>query len=374
MNATPSPHPTEELTERVSGHLPPEVAAEVDAHVAVCQSCQAELTELRAIADALAPEAGAEPRADTLAAIMDRLPPAPAPPQPEAPAPVTPLHPHGPPPEARFGAESTDRAVRRARQRYRRSAAMSLAAAAVVLVMVLGVLVMNRDPGTNGELSGPVAEGAPHEVLLIAADAAEEPYTARLEVDGEVSFGNEDLAVTITGEGELSAPDRLRTEVEVAGSGSLGEMFPTGSQEQLLVDDQLWTRTGGGDWQEAGSVDDPSGSLDGLPDIGVSADVLRQAAEDAEAVGDEGVETVNGEPTRHVRFTVPGELLGVDALFGPDVPATMDVYIAEDGHLRRSEIAVEGESEMLPLPISMYVRVDYVDIGEPVDITAPVQE
>lgn len=364
MNATPSPHPTDDLTERISGHLPPEVAAQVDAHVAACSSCQAELAELRAIADALAPEVVAEPRADTLTAIMDQLPTTPD-------QPVAPLQLRGPQANRPLDAASTDRAVLRARQRYRRSAALSLAAAAVVLTMVLGVLVINRDSGTGGELAGPVAEGAPQEVLLIAADAAEEEYTARLEVGGEVSFGSDDIAVTITGQGELATPDGLHTEIEMSGTNMLGELLPTGSQEQLLVDGQLWTRSEGGEWEDAGSVDEPSGSLDGFPDIGVSADVLRQAAEDADSLGDEGVETVNGEPTRHVRFTVPGEVLGVDALFGAGVPATMDVYIAEDGHLRRSEISVEGDSELLPLPITMYVRVDYVDIGAPVSITAP---
>ena len=130
-----------------------------------------------------------------------------------------------------------------------------------------------------------------------------------------------------------------------------------------------------------------------LVDPGEILDWLEQAGAEVTEVGRD---TVGGVDTTHYRAVVDTQLLldeaideaeraDLEASFGelgatpddlPDLEIPIDVYVDDEGFVRRivMELATPEDSDDLlgsMTDLSMSVTVDFVDLGEPVDIVVP---
>jgi len=173
----------ESLGAHVLGHLDPAETSEIEAHLATCADCRAELAELTPVAGALA---GAKPSSANAA---DEVPEA--------------LH-------ARMNAAIRTEAGRLRRSRVSRSVGAVLVAASVVVLIVIGVTsLLDRTPDApDAPVAEAVAVVVDPQLDAVTASAGLIAHTWGTEVKLQTA-GLDDGAryeAVVLGEGDLSFP------------------------------------------------------------------------------------------------------------------------------------------------------------------------
>lgn len=262
-----------------------------------------------------------------------------------------------------------------------------LAAAAAIVAAAAGSVVAYD--AFRSDDDGPVADvlgGDPLVVLTMASMTAVEARTANVEVSGTgaVSFDGGVIGrpgerpvvgIELEGEGAVRFPpagsDAMPdTRLRIAFEGVSGPLIarpPRSVSESIVVDGRRFESTDDGAFAE---VDDAqAATVFGV--LVLRPDLLGRLPEVADGdVEDLGVEMVDGDVMRHLRFPLERDLLG-DEVSQP----TVEVWVSSDDEtVHRFRIILDGPTEIDGVPdaeMSLDIVFDIVELGEPVDIQIP---
>lgn len=315
--------------------------AAVDAHIASCAACAADLQDWRQIAVALRGEdvVAVPDTAAVLQGVWDRL----------------------------DGDEGRTASSRRGRSSWS-ELWRPVWSTAAVFVLILGLVVVERVHQT------------PREVLLAAAVRTTELDTARLRVTGSARFalGRSDASsaggsgafdAEIRGRGAVRFGEALHVRLRVdLDAGAFGVEGRSSTMERLVLDGERHERRDNGEWV---ALDDRTGLVGvALLDPRLPEVVLTKTKGPIHV--DSGTERVNGVDLRRYAFE-----LAPDAL--PQPPGATVRYRAEawlsdsDGLLHALRIRATGPTSV---PVAgmwdVDLRIDLADVGEPVAIPSPV--
>lgn len=244
-----------------------------------------------------------------------------------------------------------------------------------------------------------------------SADIESMRFSLEMAMGGLADFGGEEVVVTMSG---ASTADGSRGEMRMdmsAMMGALGAGDPMmGDLGMAMFDEPIEIRYVDDRVYMSSSfmgmlfpVDTPwitfadTGEQDG-PDMGIETDtvdpqellvVLQGLGDDAEIVG---TEEIDGVDTTHVRgrFSAAnvadaavdlegleemlGELGSTDAAALDDAVFDVDVWIGDDGIVRRLRFGIDDLAAMDPTADAgayMTVTMNLTDIGEPVEVSIP---
>ncbi len=242
------------------------------------------------------------------------------------------------------------------------------------LLVVAGVSCDGDDGGGSRDLSN---------VLLTAAETADEAGTARMEMTTEISVGGQD--VTLAAEGEFDfANDVGRMTMSAAGGAGMpgvGEMetildgryvYVKGAAFEAALDGEEWGRI---DLTAAGAA----GANQFNQDPTQYLEWLRGAGAGVEKVGEE---EIDGTATTHYKADIPIDAIveqapddaTADALrsgfavFGDVESFPVQVWVDDEDLPRRISIMLTGEGAT---QLSSKITMDLFDYGVEVDVQPP---
>ena len=279
------------------------------------------------------------------------------------------------------------------RRRRRLTVALS-AAAAVVVALAAGVILTQgggvgdgtADPGpdtviTTAASDTPLA-GQPRFVLRQAGLAMRRARTATFDINGTIDVSvslsvlpdrRYDVGVELTGTsdvvfGQGDQSDYSFSTEFVGVSGPLALRPPPTMSELVVVDGVVYESDDGEPF-----VERPQGEPDdrGLfAQLVVTPDVYARLPDLADGdIEDFGVSELRGVPVRRLRFDlVPG------AIGSTESADTAEVWIGEDGLVRRLQLTSSGPTEIegtvdATFDLEMDIVLD--ESGQPLEITAP---
>ena len=216
-----------------------------------------------------------------------------------------------------------------------------------------GTQAPTATPTPLGPVQTPVGGAAgPEFEAALATTRAAQSY----RFNTTLAIGPAGQQVSLTGDGEYQAPDRLHYRYETIGR----------PVEITLIGAETWQRAPDGTWAP-GPPDPALQPLGTLPNVADLLGLLTYAGQ-ADLLGDEPLDGA-GPPLRHLRFTLTPLALGNAPALGWG-RATGDVWVAPDtrrfARLRLTFVSNRGDSAN-----DGTITIDYHDYDAPITIARP---
>lgn len=241
-------------------------------------------------------------------------------------------------------------------------------------------------PTGDGDVGAPApggSEPAAAAVRTAAAatvDAGTAEATLRVQavVDGtdtplEEVAGAEAVTITVTGRGQVELPDASVFTTATRFDGGLLTDAPARASSVVERAGRTFERCDGdADYTEAAPFDSTCAVPFGAEyfGIGTTFDLLTEAVGDVAELGED---SLLGEPvTQYVLTTT-------ESIDGADVPATIDVWVGEDGLIRQVRVRASLDLPVGPtedagpytVPTDLVILYGFSDFGVDVDIPDP---
>lgn len=275
----------------------------------------------------------------------------------------------------------------------------AVAGAAVALALLAGC-------GGGGAASGPLSplgNRTPFQIALEAPEVTRAAGTSRFAVDLEMTStgglaselgGDFDTPTVMSGEGTYDYERQIGDALITSSGGGL----PADTQESIFGNNVLYQRAPGQtrwhEWDFSSLVNRPVGQHDPAEQLGL----LKGVSENVREVGEA---QMRGEDVRHFAITIDPQKLAAEsgvvveggltqAALQSAGPMPADVFVDDDGRVRRLEvrIIVEGaDIEMPDIPgmtddsaimqrmqdfhSESRIAIEYFDFGVPVTAEVP---